>query len=56
MDNFIVIQHDDGTNGLYGHFTHDGSPLAIGDTVTAGMPIRAGGPRIRAGGGRAAAA
>lgn len=39
MDNFIVIQHDDGTNGLYGHFTHDGAPLAVGDTVTAGMPI-----------------
>jgi murein DD-endopeptidase MepM/ murein hydrolase activator NlpD len=39
FDNYIVIQHDDGTTGLYGHLTHDGALVALGDSVTAGMAI-----------------
>jgi murein DD-endopeptidase MepM/ murein hydrolase activator NlpD len=39
LDNYLVIRHDDGTFGLYGHLTHDGSELHAGDTVTQGQVI-----------------
>jgi murein DD-endopeptidase MepM/ murein hydrolase activator NlpD len=39
FDNYIVIRHSDGTAGLYGHITHNGSLVGIGDSVIPGMPI-----------------
>jgi murein DD-endopeptidase MepM/ murein hydrolase activator NlpD len=39
FDNVIVIQHDDGTTALYGHLTHDGAVVNIGDRVVQGALI-----------------
>jgi hypothetical protein len=39
FDNFLVIEHDDGTFGLYGHFTHDGIVVDEGERVTAGTLV-----------------
>lgn len=36
FDNVIVIQHDDHTTTLYGHLTHDGAVVNVGDRVTQG--------------------
>src|SRR4029450_10922228 len=36
FDNLLVIEHDDGTFALYGHFTHDGIVVDEGDRGTAG--------------------
>ena len=35
-DNFLVILHGDGTSALYGHFTHDGVLVSVGQVVNAG--------------------
>jgi len=39
LDNYVVITHDDGTADLYGHMTHDGVVVSIGDVVAAGQLI-----------------
>jgi len=39
FDNLIVIRHDDGTTTLYGHLTHDGAVVNIGDRVLQGMLV-----------------
>jgi len=39
FDNYIVIKHGDGTAALYGHLTHNGSAVKIGDTVAQGTQI-----------------
>jgi hypothetical protein len=39
FDNVIVIAHDDGSTALYGHLTHDGSVVAVGDRVAQGALI-----------------
>lgn len=39
FDNYAVLVHDDGTTALYGHFTHDGVTVAVGDAVDSGAPI-----------------
>ena len=36
FDNLIVIQHDDGTTLLYGHLTHDGAAVSVGERVVQG--------------------
>jgi murein DD-endopeptidase MepM/ murein hydrolase activator NlpD len=38
-DNYLLIRHDDGTFALYGHFTHDGVAVSVGDTVQAGQTV-----------------
>jgi murein DD-endopeptidase MepM/ murein hydrolase activator NlpD len=35
-DNYLVILHADGTNALYGHLTHDGATVGVGDVVEQG--------------------
>ena len=32
-DNVVVVQHSDGTTALYGHLTHGGAAVRIGDHV-----------------------
>jgi murein DD-endopeptidase MepM/ murein hydrolase activator NlpD len=39
LDNLIVIQHDDGTTALYGHLTHDGAVVSVGDRVLQGALV-----------------
>ena len=39
FDNLIVIQHDDGTTTLYGHLTHDGAVVSVGDRVLQGALV-----------------
>jgi murein DD-endopeptidase MepM/ murein hydrolase activator NlpD len=39
FDNWIVLLHDDGTTGLYGHITHNGSEVVEGQVVAQGGPI-----------------
>ena len=39
FDNYIVLLHDDGTTGLYGHITHAGSQVTEGEVVEAGRVI-----------------
>jgi murein DD-endopeptidase MepM/ murein hydrolase activator NlpD len=39
LDNYIVIRHDDGTFGLYGHLTRDGAAIAEGSSVAPGQMI-----------------
>jgi murein DD-endopeptidase MepM/ murein hydrolase activator NlpD len=36
FDNVIVVHHDDGTTTLYGHLTHDGAAVGVGDRVAQG--------------------
>jgi murein DD-endopeptidase MepM/ murein hydrolase activator NlpD len=38
-DNYLVILHADGSNALYGHLTHDGATVAVGDVVAQGQLI-----------------
>ena len=39
FDNVIIIQHDDGTTALYGHLTHDGAVVGVGDRVLQGALV-----------------
>jgi len=39
FDNVVVIRHDDGTTALYGHLTHDGAVVEIGDRVLQGALV-----------------
>ena len=39
FDNLIVVQHDDGTTALYGHLTHDGAAVSVGDRVSQGALV-----------------
>ncbi len=39
FDNYIVIRHDDGTAALYGHMTHDGAAVKVGDVVRQGAAL-----------------
>ncbi len=38
-DNYVVVQHDDGTVDLYGHLTHDGAAVQVGQPVQQGDPL-----------------
>jgi len=51
-DNYIVIRHDDGTRALYGHLTHEGSSVTVGQQVAQGMTIGASGNTGNTGGFR----
>ena len=39
LDNYIVVRHDDGTAALYGHLTHDGAAVSVGDVVLQGAAL-----------------
>ena len=39
FDNLIVIRHDDGMTTLYGHLTHDGAAVAVGERVVQGALV-----------------
>ena len=39
FDNFAVLRHADGTTALYGHFTHQGVIVNVGDTVEQGALV-----------------
>lgn len=39
FDNYLLLQHADGTTGLYGHVTHDGVLVEVGEAVAQGMVI-----------------
>ncbi|MFL5602632.1 MAG: M23 family metallopeptidase, partial [Gemmatimonadaceae bacterium] len=39
FDNYLVIRHDDGSTALYGHLTHGGSLVAVGDVVSRGQLV-----------------
>ena len=39
FDNLVVIKHDDATTTLYGHLTHDGAVVSIGDLVPQGALV-----------------
>jgi murein DD-endopeptidase MepM/ murein hydrolase activator NlpD len=39
LDNYVVVLHADGTAALYGHLTHDGAAVAVGDAVAQGQVI-----------------
>jgi murein DD-endopeptidase MepM/ murein hydrolase activator NlpD len=39
FDNLVIIRHDDGTTTLYGHLTHDGAIVDIGDRVLQGALV-----------------
>jgi hypothetical protein len=39
FDNYVVIGHEDGTADLYGHLTHDGADVIVGQMVAAGAII-----------------
>jgi murein DD-endopeptidase MepM/ murein hydrolase activator NlpD len=39
LDNYVVVRHADGTAALYGHLTHDGALVAVGDAVRQGHLI-----------------
>jgi murein DD-endopeptidase MepM/ murein hydrolase activator NlpD len=38
-DNYLLLRHDDGTFALYGHFTHDGVAVSVGQSVSAGETV-----------------
>jgi murein DD-endopeptidase MepM/ murein hydrolase activator NlpD len=38
-ENFVIIQHDDGTFGRYFHLTKDGALVDVGDEITKGKAI-----------------
>jgi len=38
-DNFAVLRHADDTTALYGHFTHDGVMVSVGDAVEIGALV-----------------
>lgn len=37
--NVVAIEHDDGTYAKYGHLTHEGALVDVGDVVLTGQPI-----------------
>ncbi len=37
--NYLLILHEDGTLAMYGHLTHDGALVEVGDQVAAGQTI-----------------
>jgi murein DD-endopeptidase MepM/ murein hydrolase activator NlpD len=37
--NYLVVLHEEGTTALYGHITHNGVVVSLGDVVQAGTPI-----------------
>ena len=39
FDNYLVIRHDDGSTALYGHLTHDGALVGVGEAVTRGQLV-----------------
>ena len=39
LDNYIMVRHEDGTAALYGHITHDGASVAVGDLVQRGAAL-----------------
>jgi len=39
FDNYLVIRHADGTSALYGHLTHNGAAVNLGDAVTQGEVV-----------------
>jgi murein DD-endopeptidase MepM/ murein hydrolase activator NlpD len=39
FDNYLVIRHEDGSTALYGHLTHDGATVSVGDAVTRGQIV-----------------
>jgi murein DD-endopeptidase MepM/ murein hydrolase activator NlpD len=39
LDNYLVVRHADGTVALYGHFTHEGVAVKVGDAVAQGQPV-----------------
>ena len=39
FDNYIVVRHDDGTAALYGHLTHDGASVTVGEVVQQGRVL-----------------
>ncbi|MFL5553659.1 MAG: M23 family metallopeptidase [Gemmatimonadaceae bacterium] len=39
LDNYLVIRHTDGSTALYGHLTHDGASVGIGDVVAQGQVV-----------------
>ena len=39
LDNYVVVRHDEGTFALYGHLTHDGATVNVGDAVAQGQVI-----------------
>ena len=39
FDNLVVIKYDDGTTTMYGHLTHDGAAVSIGDQVPQGALV-----------------
>ena len=38
-DNYVVIEHADGTTALYGHLTRNGAVVSVGDVVEQGAAI-----------------
>jgi murein DD-endopeptidase MepM/ murein hydrolase activator NlpD len=49
-DNVVLIDHLDGTYGLYGHLTHDGALVRVGQEVAQGQPIALSGDTGMTGG------
>jgi len=43
LDNYLVIRHADGTVALYGHFTHQGVAVKVGDAIAQGQPVGSSG-------------
>lgn len=39
FDDYLLLQHADGTTGLYGHVMHDGVLVEVGEAVAQGMVI-----------------
>jgi len=39
FDNLVVMQHEDGTTTMYGHLTHDGAAVNVGDRVLQGALV-----------------
>ena len=37
--NYVVVLHEEGTTALYGHITHNGMMMSLGDVVQAGTPL-----------------
>jgi murein DD-endopeptidase MepM/ murein hydrolase activator NlpD len=39
LDNYIAVRHTDGTVAIYGHITHDGAIVSVGDVVQQGATL-----------------
>jgi murein DD-endopeptidase MepM/ murein hydrolase activator NlpD len=50
FDNYLLINHDDGTSALYGHLTHNGASVAVGQVVAQGQAIALSGNTGNTGG------